>query len=115
MAFLHYDPVLGLRYDFEMDENTGIVTMNASQDVNPLLDRQNDIRNSGRSDAGIKNGMWHYASIPPVVQIEMRKKGIDIYSSDKAMINRMLQEIDRNYPYLKTTNKTHRAAENRHI
>ena len=47
------------------------------------------------------------SSLTPIVQIELRKKGIDIYSKDPAMLRRMFAEINTNYPYCKVTDKTH--------
>ena len=47
----------------------------------------------------IKKGWWHYATIPPIVQLQLRAKGINI--SDPDHQKRMIQEINTNYPYLK--------------
>jgi hypothetical protein len=113
-TFFDFDPITGLRTDMHYDEETGTATLNHTQDLSAFVDKQATLRNTGATDSGIKKGMWHYASIPAFVQIEMRKKGLDIYSKDKTMLNRVLREIDENYSYLKTTNKTHRVSENRH-
>lgn len=105
--FLEYDPKSGLRRLFDYDEMTGDAYIRTEQDVAPLISQSQAIANSGEGDAGIKKGFWKYAELPPVVQLELRKKGIDIYSKDPTMIRRMFQEINANYPYLKTTHKHH--------
>jgi hypothetical protein len=113
--FFDYDPLTGIRTDMEYDESTGIATLVHTQDLSSFADKQKALQNSGATDSGIKEGMWHYASIPPIVQLELRKKGLDIYSRDKTMLNRILREIDENYAFCKTTTKTHRVSENRHL
>ena len=75
------------------------------QDVQPLLDRNSELANLGATDAGIKRGLWHYASIPLTVVVELRNKGINVYNRDHQ--KRVFQEINQNYPYLKTTHKFH--------
>ena len=54
---------------------------------------------------GVKESWVHYASIPPVVEMELKKKGIDIYN--KHQTKELLKEINTNYPWLKTTTKKH--------
>ena len=58
------------------------------------------------SKKGIKNGYWLYAKIPPYVEHELLKKGINIH--DQNNTKAILKEINENYPYLKTTTKHHR-------
>ena len=71
-----------------------------------MLDRNADLRNTGAADNGIKKGLWLYASIPLAVQYEMlTKHGINIHNKDHWP--RMFELINTDYPYLKTTNKTH--------
>ena len=99
--FLDYDP------DFEYDEATGVATISQSQDIQPFIDKTKALANISATDSGIKRGFWHYASIPPVVQIALRAKGLDIYSKDPTMTKRVLKEINQNYAWCKTTSKTH--------
>lgn len=75
------------------------------QDVQPLIDRNRELINTGATDAGIKKGLWLYASIPLTVVVELRNKGINVYNREHR--RRVFQEINTNYPYLKTTHKTH--------
>ena len=103
--FLSYDPLTGVSRFFDYDEQTGMAFVHTSQDIEPWLAQTKELANSGATDKGIKKDFWYYASLPPVVQLEMRKKGIDIFSKDPAMIRRMDAEIEKNYPNCKTTGK----------
>lgn len=90
---------------FNYDELTDITTITTVQDVSGTLDRLKSIRNETGDKSLIKEEFWHYATIPAVVEIELRNKGINLY--DKNDTKRILQEINQNYPYLKSTNKKH--------
>ena len=100
-----YDPVTGVVETNIADGESGLLTVNKSQDIEGLLERNKQLRNSGATDIGIKKGLWHYATIPLAVQYELLKKGINVQSRcDRA---KLLDELNTNYPHLKTTTKTH--------
>lgn len=103
--FFDYDPHLGLRYETEYDHATDKITVNSYQDVQQYVDFATEVRNSNVADKGIKNDVWKYCTIPTIVQMQMKQKGIDIYNRDhqKAMI----KEINTNYPHLKYTRLHH--------
>lgn len=103
--FFSYDPLSGVTRFFDYEEDTGLVRIHSQQDVDSMLRVTTETANTGAADAGIKKGFFHYASLPPVVQLELRKKGIDIYSKDPSMIRRMDQEIETVYSRFKTTHK----------
>jgi len=105
--FFDYNPDTGVTEYFSYDEATGDVTIRHEQDVEAVLQRAKHLRDSGKGDLGIKNNWWHYCILPTTVQIELRQKGIDFMSKDPRDLKRLFQEIDANYPYLKTTNKKH--------
>lgn len=113
-TFFNYDPLTGVTEHFDYDESTGTAKILHSQDVSQALDLAAAYRNTGLADEGIKKGMWKYAVIPTVVQIALRAKGLDIYSKDPTMMNKVFEEIDREYPWIKTTNKKHRVKAIRH-
>lgn len=95
----------GLVYHTE-DNQDGSITLRTTQNVQPILDHTQKERSSGANDLkGIKAGYWKYAMIPAHVELELRKKGIDIY--DKNCTKRLIREINTNYPHLKTTNLHH--------
>lgn len=84
----------------------GKLQVHYTQDVSPILDYTKRLRNDGLTDHGIKNDLWHYAQIPPVVILEMRfKHGVDVFKRDH--LKKAFELINREYPYLKTTEKTH--------
>jgi hypothetical protein len=101
--FFEYDPISGVRTDFDYDEQTGNVILQRSQDVSALLDYNAALRNSGVTDKGIKESWWLYAKIPPIFMLKMRAKGIKV--EDGRHMDRVLAEINTNYPHLKTTEK----------
>lgn len=90
---------------FDYDDQTDEITIQTVQDVSGLLDQLRNKRND-IGDRAIKEEFWHYATIPAVVEIELRNKGIDIY--DKNCTKRLYKEINENYPWLKASNKHHR-------
>lgn len=104
--FLSYDPLTGIKTSIDVSDEA--ISIYREQDVEPMLDFSKELANTKATDSGIKNEMWLYAKLPPIVQMELRKKGIDIYSKDPIMIRRMLDEINANYSLCKTTQKTHR-------
>jgi hypothetical protein len=101
--FFDYDPLTGIRTDFEYDETTGNVHLHKTQDVEHLLDYTKALANDGLTDRGIKKGFWLYAKIPPIEMLKMRAKGINV--EDGRHIDRVIAEINTNYPYLKCTQK----------
>lgn len=101
--FFEFDPLTGIRTDFEYDEATGEARLHRSQDVQPLLDYNARLRNDGMTDKGIKDSWWLYAKIPPIVMLKMRIKGINV--EDGRHIDRVVKEINEHYPVLKTTQK----------
>jgi len=111
VAFFDYDPHTGLRTDLEYDELTGKATIITSDPniaaAKKFVDRNQAFANASVTDSGIKKGYWHYASIPPIVQVELRNKGLDMYSKDPSMMKRVYQEINQNYAYCKVTQKHH--------
>jgi len=110
-TWTEYDPVQGLIEHNAYDDETKRFVVHKMQDVSALLDRNQELRNSGATDAGIKRGLWLYASIPLVIQYELLSKyGLNIH--DKNHTGRIFDVINRDYPYLKTTAKHHSSPRN---
>jgi hypothetical protein len=103
--FFSYDPLTGVKKMWDYDQQTDEAKFRDEQDVSPLLAHTREARNTRFYDGNRE--MRLYCQIPPVVQQEFMRKGIDIYSKDPTMIRRMFQEINSNYPWLKTTDKVH--------
>ena len=104
--FFDHNPDTGVTETFDYDPVLDQVMITMSQDVTGFLDRMNAIRNTPEISAkGIKEDWWAYCSIPPVVEIELRNKGLNLH--DKNHMKAILKEINTNYPYLKYTDKKH--------
>jgi hypothetical protein len=108
---LDYDPLTGVRTWFEYEQSTDkmlITTDQTAELVNEVLDNNAEMRqDADYSKNGIKNDMWHYARIPNGVALEIKKKyGLDMFSA-KPDWKSILKIINRDYPMLKVTEKTH--------
>ena len=102
-TFFDYNKTNGMRYDTEDSDGKDEIVVVGTQDVQPILDHMKGKRDD--NDAGIKRGLWHYCTIPTVVQLELLKKGINILN--KHQLNDVLREINTNYPHLKATRRHH--------
>lgn len=101
------DAETGMRTLFDYDPINDQVRLTYQQDVSHFLDRMNEIRkNPDISAKGIKEDWWMYCSIPPVVEIELRSRGLDLHNRDH--MKDILKIINSEYPYLKATDKWHR-------
>jgi hypothetical protein len=88
------------------DSYEGKLQVHYRQDVEPILELNKTERINGLNDAGIKRDMWLYARIPPVIILKLKYEyGIDIF--DKNHMKRAVDIINREFPYLKTTEKHH--------
>jgi hypothetical protein len=105
MELFDYDPVTGIRSFWEYNEDTGKGVFRREQDVSAVVDMATRIRNEV-SDKRLEDDYMHmYAMIPVGVEMELMQKGISIYDPNNT--RRLLEEINKNYPYLKTTDRTH--------
>jgi hypothetical protein len=103
--WVEYDPATGVRETNYASDDDDKIIVRKEQDVQGLLDRNLELRNTRATDIGIKKGLWHYASIPITVQYELLKKGLSIHRRQDWRA--IYDEINKNYPHLKTTDKTH--------
>jgi hypothetical protein len=100
--FFEYDPVTGIRSDLAWSESTQEMSLIRTADVEPVLDFAKAISNEvGMNRGDIKKGWWLYAKLPPIVILQMRAKGIDVFDQNDQ--KRLFQEINREYPHLKCT------------
>jgi hypothetical protein len=85
-----------------MDESSGDIHITTEQDLKPFLERmkQKRVMSNETWAKGVKEEWVYYAEIPPVVIMELRNKGIDIFNPEDT--KKMLKEINANYKYLKT-------------
>lgn len=107
MEVFDVDPATGVTKYFEYEEDTGLARIHTVQDVEPILRYTAEMRATRAADAKLRDDDYfcQYALIPPVVQLELMKKGINIH--DPTQTKRLVAEIESNYPYLKTTEFKH--------
>jgi hypothetical protein len=104
MDFFDYDPITGITEYYE--ERDGKIYIHTRQDVQPLMDAAQRLRNEGEPDAVWKrDGVSMYASLPMVIVHELLKKGINVF--DQNDMPKVIQEINTNYSNFKTTYKHH--------
>jgi len=102
--FFDYDPLTGVKESLAFED--GKIHVRYEQDIQPILDHNAMLRNQQLADGNWKkHDVALYARIPPVVQGQMLKKGINFL--DQNHIGAVLKEINQNYPYLKVTDKVH--------
>lgn len=102
-----YNPDTGLREYFDYDPIMDQVRITSEQDVSGFLDRMQSLRNDPSISAkGIKEEWWLYCSIPEVVELELRNRGLDLNNKDH--FKDILKIINSEFPYLKATDKWHR-------
>lgn len=104
-AFIDKDPLTGLELYVDDNEDDEI-RHHFQQDVEPFLNHARALRNDGATDVGIKNDLWLYAVIPPVVVLKLKYEyGIDVFNRNDQ--KRLMEVINRDFPYCKATAKTH--------
>ena len=101
--FFDYDPVSGVTEYVEFHGDTFSIT--SEQDVEPVLDFCKTMANTGGAEDNFRGEGWLYAAIPPVVQAQLFKKGVNIMDPNDN--KRLLEEINTNYVYCKTTHRHH--------
>lgn len=102
------DPVTGEAVWYEFDQHTEQATITHTQDVSAILDANKVAEaDSWKTQRGIKNDWWKYASIPNVVWVEWKQKhGVDLFNKDhEKAVFKLLNSPE--YRYLKATAKYH--------
>lgn len=101
------DPETGMRTFFDYDPIKDQVRFTYEQDVTLFLDRMNELRkNPDIWKDGVKEDWALYCSIPPVVEMELRNRGLDLHNKDH--MKDILKAINSDFPYLRATDKWHR-------
>ena len=107
---LDRDPLTGIEEWFHYDHMTDSVHIETKQDVEPIIDGNKDLANDDEySRDGIKNEMWHYASIPLVIQMKwLNEYGMNdwpLRPGNEKLLFRLLNSPD--WKYLRCTGKIH--------
>lgn len=95
--------------EFHWDQSSKKLTVNHTQDAQPVVDRVRAIRTSG--DYNRKAAFQLFASLPNSTVYELKTKGIDIFrmKHDPSMRKAFLRAMHFDYPLLKATTHTHLA------
>lgn len=102
--FFDFDPLTGIMERYE--EQDGRIMIHSYQDVEPIMDAAKRIANSGTADdAWKKQGGTIYAVIPPIIQGQMLKRGINFM--DPNDLPKVVKEMNTTYSAFKTTHKHH--------
>jgi hypothetical protein len=83
---------------FDYDPINDTMAITVKEDVSGLLDAMNTKRKNEMWSGEVKKDFVHFAKIPASVEIELRNKGISL--TDKNCTQRLIKEIQTNYPYL---------------
>lgn len=105
-AFLDYDPLRGMAEYQDSTYGDNRLQIHYRQDVESVLELNKQERNGGLTDYGIKNDLWLYARIPPVMILKLKYEyGLDV--NNKNHLGRIFYLINTEFPYLKCTEKHH--------
>ena len=97
-----YDPNTGVTQTFDYDPVTEDVRLTSTQNLDAFFAAIKAKRdNPDAWKQGVKEEWAHYASIPPVIEMELLKQGIDIHNPHQT--KELIHAINTKYPYLKVT------------
>lgn len=101
-VFFDYDPNTGVTQTFDYDPVTEDVRLTSIQNLDTFFEAVKQKRDNPEAWAkGVKEEFAHYASIPPVIEMELLKQGIDIHNPHQT--KELLKAINTKYPFLKVT------------
>ena len=87
---------------FDYDPVTEDVRLTSTQNLDTFFEAVKQKRDNPEAWAkGVKEEFAHYASIPPVIEMELLKQGIDIHNPHQT--KELLRAINTKYPFLKVT------------
>lgn len=105
--YLDYNPLTGESVTFEFDHATDKIILTHEADVTRSLKIAEELRqDEERTKRGIKNDMWHFAHVPPIVQMKMlQEDGVDFW--DRNDWPKVFKLLNTKYAAFKTTTGTH--------
>jgi|SRR6185369_141254 len=104
-TYFDHDPITGVVEYYE-ETADGKYHIHSYQDVEPIMDAAQRMRNEGGPDeAWKKNAATMYATLPMTIVAQLMKKGINVF--DQNDMPRVIEEINTNYSKFKTTYKKH--------
>lgn len=108
MQLLDYDPLTGMTIYTDWTSD-GDLVVKQEADVSLVMDYATAMQNNEeRTRQGIKNDMWHYASVPAAIWMKWRAEhGVDIFSNDPGQKAAVMKLLNGDYSRFKTTHKRH--------
>lgn len=105
---IDYDPILRKTTYHDYDSATDTTYIIETQDVSHILERNKRLRNDpDYKKLGIREDIYHYASVPASILVEWKTKhGVDGYSKDESemrKVEKLLSSPD--YAYLRVVNR----------
>ena len=101
-VFFDYDPNTGITQTFDYDPVSEDVRLTSTQNLDAFFAAVKAKRDDPDAwKKGVKEEWAHYASIPPVIEMELLKQGIDMNNPDQT--KELINAINTKYPFLKTT------------
>ena len=101
-VFFDYDPNTGVTQTFDYDPVTEDVRLTSTQNLDAFFAALKAKRDDPEAwKKGVKEEWAHYASIPPVIEMELLKQGIDIHNPHQT--KELINAINTKYPFLKVT------------
>ena len=106
---LDYDPLSGTSEYLEMSEGGDKMRVVQAQDVTSILESAKAMAlDEDYTKHGVKQDQWHYARIPDVIMMEMKRKyGVDWLDKNDKGHKKFLRVLNRHYPAFKTTAWNH--------
>lgn len=103
--YFDHDPITGLTEYYSYDPITDRIAIKAVQDVEPIVEFCKSMTNEQTGDKNFRGEGWLYAALPMAIVGQLMQKGVNIFDSNDN--KRLLDEINTNYPYFKTTHRHH--------
>lgn len=103
--FFDYDPLTGVMEYLEFSADGKTFSIRQEQDIEPYLDFAAWLRNTQIPDGNFRKEGWLYGLIPPIMQAQLFKKGINFMDPNDTP--KVIEELNTNYPYFKTTHRHH--------
>jgi hypothetical protein len=100
--YFDHNPDTGVVQHYDYDPLTDTHSITSTQDVSGFLEEMRKRRDDPDYwRKGVKQEFAHYATIPAIVEMQLKKKGINIY--DPTATKAIIREIEQNYPFCKAT------------
>ena len=91
-----HNSVTGVSQYFDYDPAKDTYYLTSTQDISGMLDNIKKSRDNPEIwNKGVKQEWAHFASIPPVVEMQLKQKGIDMYNPSQT--KELIKEINTKF------------------